>query len=251
MEKLLLKKEDVFKGNLILVNRKYQIKENTKEEKLSSFSDKYSNMMLDNNANLELQKVLKEIKAENKIVPVSGYRSLTEQENIWYDSLKENGEEFTKKYVAYPNCSEHQTGLAIDLGLNSKNIDFIRPAFPHTGICEEFRQAMIKYGFIQRYKEDKEKITEISNEEWHFRYVGYPHAKIMQKMNYCLEEYIDYIKVFKLGRACLAFENYEISYLEMDEDLKEINIRDDELVTISGNNINGIIITKRRKIDEN
>ncbi len=63
---------------------------------------------------------LNEIKSENKIVLVSGYRTLEEQTRIYETSLKENGEEFTRKFVALPNASEHQTGLAIDLALNEE-----------------------------------------------------------------------------------------------------------------------------------
>lgn len=76
----------------------------------------------------------------DSIVPVSGYRSLNEQMDIYNDSLKDNGEDFTRKYVALPKHSEHQTGLAIDLGLNKEKIDFIRPDFPYDGICGTFRR---------------------------------------------------------------------------------------------------------------
>ena len=37
--------------------------------------------------------------------------------------------------MARPGCSEHQTGLAIDLGLNQGEVDFLCPAFPYDGIC--------------------------------------------------------------------------------------------------------------------
>ncbi len=242
-----LKKEYIYQGNLILVNREHEIKEQIKEYNLKSFNDFYSDILLDYNANIELQNVLKEINAGNNIVPVSGYRSLKEQTDIYNQSLNENGIEFTKKYVAYPNCSEHQTGLAIDLGLNKENIDFIRPEFPHTGICDKFRIEAIKHGFIQRYEKEKEKITNISSEEWHFRYVGYPHSIIMYNNNFCLEEYIDYLKNFRLHNKTLNYENYEICYINMDEDIKEIEVNENESISISGNNVDGIIITKRKK----
>ena len=64
---------------------------------------------------------------------------MAEQTQIFEDSLKENGAEFTQKVVAKPGCSEHQTGLAIDLGQNIPPIDFIRPDFPYYGICNKFR----------------------------------------------------------------------------------------------------------------
>jgi len=134
MKKILLRKEYIYQGNLILVNSKYELKEKAKKYNLTNFNNKFDNILLDYNCNLELQNALRQINAEDKIIPVSGYRSLEEQENLYNMSLKENGEIFTKKYISFPNCSEHQTGLAIDLGINKENIDFIRPEFPYYGI---------------------------------------------------------------------------------------------------------------------
>ena len=84
----------------------------------------------------------------------------------------ENGEEFTNQFVARPGHSEHQTGLAIDLGLKQPDIDFLRPYFPYKGICQTFRELSTDYGFIERYPAGKEAITGIAHEPWHFRYVG-------------------------------------------------------------------------------
>lgn len=49
-------------------------------------------------------------------------------------------------------------------------------------------------GFVKRYPEDKTDITEISNEPWHYRYVGTTVAKIMKEENLCLEEYLEKYK---------------------------------------------------------
>ncbi|MBT9716618.1 hypothetical protein GPK57_12150 [Anaerobutyricum hallii] len=51
-----------------------------------------------------------------------------------------------------------------------------------------------KYGFVKRYPEDKTDITGISNEPWHYRYVGTTVAKIMKEENLCLEEYLEKYK---------------------------------------------------------
>ena len=82
--------------------------------------------------------------------------------------------------MALPGCSEHQTGLAIDLGKAAGYIDFIRPAFPYDGVCGRFRRLAARYGFIERYQRGKEEVTGISAEPWHFRYVGAPHAQLME-----------------------------------------------------------------------
>ena len=129
---------------------------------------------------------------QREIVPVSGWRSQQEQQRIWDDSMAEHGETFTRQYVALPGCSEHQTGLAIDLGKAAGYIDFIRPAFPYDGVCGRFRRLAARYGFIERYQRGKEEVTGISAEPWHFRYVGAPHAQLMETNGLCLEEYRDF-----------------------------------------------------------
>ena len=181
MKNITLKKEDIGKGELVLINPDYTLKSTINN--LVSFDEEYNNIKLNNIANYSLHLILNNINAENKIVPVSGYRTLEEQKDIYNTSLKENGREYTQKYVALPNASEHQTGLAIDLALNEGNIDFICPKFPYYGICQNFRNIAPKYGFIERYKDEKKAITKISKEEWHFRYVGYPHSKIITENN--------------------------------------------------------------------
>lgn len=236
---VVLKENDIYKGNLILVNSSYLLKEEISDEKLECFSTNFPFILYNKDANKYLQFVLNEIKAKDMIVPVSGFRTLEEQVQIFHDSIKENGEEFTRKYVALPNASEHQTGLAIDLGLNEGEIDFIRPSFPHSGICDKFRKTALKYGFIERYKEGKEKITKISAEEWHFRYVSYPHSEIIELKNICLEEYISLIK----KEGLIKYKDYEISYIPYCG--KDITLKLNNCDTVSGNNMDGFILTRK------
>ena len=169
-------------------------------------------------------------------------------------SLKDNGEDFTQKYVALPDHSEHQTGLAIDLGLNKKEIDFICPDFPYDGICNEFRKTAPNYGFIERYKKDKEEITGISHEPWHFRYVGYPHSKIMTERGLSLEEYTEFIKAYRddcrfVYRQSLD-ARVEIYYIPANKEITFISMPDNCVYQTSGNNIDGFIITVWRKNDD-
>lgn len=168
-----MNKTVVVSENLILVNPDFPIRE-TPDDLVSVNSTK---IMLRREAALQLDLLMKEIGGWAGISPVSGFRSLSEQQEIWDNCLKENGIEFTKKYVAIPGHSEHQTGLAIDLGKTQKHIDFIRPEFPDDGICGKFKLKAAKYGFILRYPTGKEHITKISHEPWHFRYIGVPHAE--------------------------------------------------------------------------
>lgn len=136
-----------------------------------------------------LQALLAHLGAGDAIVPVSGFRPHAEQVRLWHDSLRDNGQVFTETYVAYPGCSEHETGLAIDLGENVPDLDFIRPSFPDTGICGVFKALAPDYGFILRYPGGKEAITGIGSEPWHFRYVGTPWARFMADRGLTLEEF--------------------------------------------------------------
>ena len=161
MKQVIIEREKIYRGNLLLVNASYPLKNTEKERKkgLVPACVYFPAILLKRDAANILQMVLEKISPGSLIVPVSGYRTQKEQEDIYNGSLRDNGEEFTKKYVALPCHSEHQTGLAIDLGLYKEKIDFIRPDFPYTGICNKFRKAASAYGFIERYQKDKEDIT--------------------------------------------------------------------------------------------
>ena len=244
-------KTSICKGNLILINSIYSL--NTDEDAELILVDENSNILLQRQAAIFLKELMDSINGWNYIVPVSGWRSFEEQTKIWNDTIKKSGPEFTKKFVAAPGHSEHQSGLAIDLGLKQKNIDFICPEFPYTGICQKFRSLAADYGFIQRYPADKENITGISHEPWHFRYVGVPHAKIMKEHDFTLEEYIAFLKQYcksKTPYTLLSSDRQiQIYYIpsEKETDIQSL-INGNFPCVISGNNADGYIITEWRSL---
>ena len=81
-------------------------------------------------------------------------------------------------WVALPGTSEHELGLAADI--NGASYD----------LYIWLQQNSWRYGFIQRYPEDKTDITGISHEPWHYRYVGMDAAKEIYESGLCLEEYL-------------------------------------------------------------
>ena len=120
------------------------------------------------------------------------FRSIETQQKIRDEYLEKYGEEFTDKYVANPEESEHHTGLAVDLMLNI-NGEFIRDddiLFAYEEIFTKIHNVLYEYGFILRYPKDKENITGYSYEPWHIRYVGENFAKIMFDNNLTLEEFL-------------------------------------------------------------
>ena len=263
MEQLILSQEKIHTGSLILVNKEHCF-EKAAYDCPVPIPGSTSDVLLNRSAGTLLSQLMQEIGGWKYIVPVSGWRSQEEQQSIWDDSLAENGQEFTRKYVALPGHSEHQTGLAIDLGLKQEEIDFIRPYFPYEGICQTFRQRAAEYGFVQRYQEEKQAVTQIGHEPWHFRYVGVPHAEIMAQKGFALEEYITFLKEYRFGENPFIFQKYKISYVKAavkvevkatvkaevkaaaktSDTVMEISIDDTRPYSISGNNCDGFIVTE-------
>lgn len=118
---------------------------------------------------------------------VSGYRSSSYQNNLYYRSLKRRGREYTEKYVAQANHSEHQTGLAADISSESIGYKLIS-AFEHTEEGRWLDKNAYKYGFILRYKKDRIEDTGYGFEPWHFRYVGKDIAKYIYENDLILED---------------------------------------------------------------
>lgn len=247
MNPILAGPQGIHCGSLILVNAQHPVQLETAERYVPIPG---SGVLLQQRAAAVLQHMLINLGCTSQIVPVSGYRRRAEQQQIWDDAMREHGEAFTRQYVALPGCSEHQTGLAIDLGLNQGEIDFIRPAFPYEGICQRFREAAPQYGFVERYPAGKETVTGIAHECWHFRYVGAPHAQIMARKRMVLEEYIEFLKRFPqdgphLTEAC-SRHSFEIYYLPAEEAGRH-RLPDSSLHEISGNNVDGYVVTLWRQ----
>lgn len=235
----------IHSGLLILVNAEHPIQH--MERPVLAPAVPGSDILLDTRAAAMLSGLISRLGAAGEIVPVSGWRSAEEQQEIWDGSMRENGAEFTRKYVALPGCSEHQTGLAIDLALRADSIDFIRPEFPYDGICGRFRALAADYGFVERYKSGKDDITGIAAEPWHFRYVGRPHARIMCDMGLCLEEYVEYLRSYPYPERLLEVRG-EIYEAEVGfAGARDALGLPDAPYQVSGNNVDGYIYTLWRK----
>lgn len=250
MKTVVLSHDEIYKGSLILINREHPYREELSNTVLESVHPGESDVLLEKNTVKLFTQVMNEIDGWKGISAVSGYRSYQEQQDIYVESLADSGIDFTQKFVAFPGHSEHQTGFAIDLGLKKDEIDFICPDFPYEGVCQRFRNRSVSYGFIERYQKEKEHLTNIACEPWHFRYVGSPHANIMYKENICLEEYIEFLKQFSYGQRTYHYHSgdchVEISYIVADREETCFQIEEHIPYIISGNNIDGYIITAWR-----
>ena len=241
MRRVILKEEQVWRGPLILVNAAHALRPG-RSLRLAPVDERYPDVRIDRQAARLLADCIRQVHGDGAIIPVSGWRSQAEQQQIWDESLAAHGKHFTHSYVALPGCSEHQTGLAIDLGQAASKIDFIRPAFPDYGVCGAFRRRAADYGFICRYERDKQSLTGIAAEPWHFRYVGLPHARLMTERNLCLEEYIDLLRRQEL--SCLLPGGWmaQVFFVPCRGAETEAELPDG-CCQVSGNNVDGFVIT--------
>ena len=245
--------EMVRTGPLVLVNQSHPLAQEPTVASLLPPDSRRPNILLDARAGTVLSRFLSDLGCAGEIVPVSGYRSRAEQEAIFSRSLRDSGEAFTLAYVALPGCSEHQTGLAIDLGEHRPDLDFIRPQFPDTGVFRTFRRRASEYGFILRYPEDKTNITGIQFEPWHFRYVGWPHARLMEREGLVLEEYIRLLEDYPESGPHLRFQEQGRSFELYTVPRADLECLPDRLprntlCQWSGNNGNGVVVTVWRDV---
>ena len=126
----------------------------------------------------------------------SPYRSYSTQNVLFENQVKrclngsvsrEQAEITASTVVARPGTSEHHTGLAVDLNSVETN-------FEDTEAFSWLKEHGEEYGFIMRYAVDKQDLTGVIYEPWHWRFVGIKHAKEMNRLGMCLEEYIEYLK---------------------------------------------------------
>ncbi|MBQ7680199.1 MAG: M15 family metallopeptidase [Butyrivibrio sp.] len=93
----------------------------------------------------------------------------------------------TARVVTIPGSSEHEIGMAIDIVQNDHYA--LDEAFGETKAGIWLRDNSYRFGFILRYPKDKEEITGIEYEPWHFRYVGVDAATLIHDQGLCLEEF--------------------------------------------------------------
>lgn len=119
----------------------------------------------------------------------SAFRSYEAQTNLYNNYVARDGQKKADTYSAKPGHSEHQTGLAFDLGNISGDNDFLE-SFEDTAEGKWIKTHAHEYGFIIRYPKDKSHITGYQYEPWHLRYVGKETARKIYDSGLTLEEYL-------------------------------------------------------------
>lgn len=176
--------------NLTLVNSTHPVPENW----TVTLKELSNGQKVDERIYPELQAMFDAARAAGLTPRVNtSYRTYDDQKRMLvtkYRQQKDNGLSHEKaqiaalKWASYPGYSEHQLGLAVDINSSDQekcSNDKIWSWLKHN--CQD-------YGFIWRYPGVKSDITGISNEDWHFRYVGKEAAAYIMSNELCLEEYL-------------------------------------------------------------
>lgn len=237
---------EIYSGDLILVNKEHEYSFPASEEEAGitpiyeMASDSYQfrdyEISLASKTISALNTMMDAYYAKNgntDIMVISGYRTKEEQDEMTDTDIK-------------GGYSEYHTGLNFDLGIfpEGENSYYYTPDGSYAWINDN----CANYGFILRYPEGKEGSTGMDSSTYKFRYVGVPHALYMKENDLCLEEYISELKNYTSDGEHLKVsgtENkYEMYYVPADPSANtDIPVPADKKYTISGNNVDGFIVT--------
>ncbi|MCW1249981.1 D-alanyl-D-alanine carboxypeptidase family protein [Acaricomes phytoseiuli] len=120
---------------------------------------------------------------------ISGYRPYATQTTLYNGYVSQYGQAQADRISARPGYSEHQTGLALDVGAVSGECD-LQQCFRDTPGGRWIAENSWRYGFIIRYPEGHSEVTGYSYEPWHVRFVGREVASDMHERSVpTLEQY--------------------------------------------------------------
>lgn len=239
IQKKEIAKEQIYQGNLLLINSKYSIRQESVKSDIVNLSK--HNELINGygllNTNIYLSKGIAQKFSEmiNDAVKEgvshffinSGYRDFDEQSVLY--------QEMGADYALPAGYSEHNLGLSLDVGSSLTKMDRAPEG-------KWLKENAWKYGFILRYPKDKTDVTGIQYEPWHIRYVGFPHSAIMKEKNFALEEYIDFLKEQKSITTTIDHQVYKIFYYPISQNTT-IPVPANVQYEISGNNMDGVIVT--------
>ena len=187
-------------SNLLLVNGENPLPEDYDYEgNLTTIPDEYINgslKQIDKDVWPYMKAMIDAAWADGvKLYVWSPYRSYATQNMLFKRQIDrqiakgvapEKAEQAAATVVARPGTSEHHTGLAADFNMADDR-------FETTQMYAWMQQHAADYGFIMRYSGEKQEITGVIHESWHYRFVGINSAKEINRLNMSLEEYVEYL----------------------------------------------------------
>lgn len=187
------KKTDVSKGSLMLVNKYYYLENDYTPKDLVKVDNIYANLngnMLNSEAYEALKNLINAADNEGYNIRINySYRDYDAQEAIYNGYKDKKDEAYADSISARPGFSEHQTGYAVDIGVQSK---YSNGPFEKSKEYEWMLENSYKYGYILRYPKDKVDVTGYNFEAWHYRYVGVKAATYIHENNITFDEYYAY-----------------------------------------------------------
>lgn len=178
---------------LLLVNRDHPLPEGYAPEltKLQDWDLSVASVMYD-----DLCRMLEAGRAEGLRFEIcSAYRSHETQQALFDEDVarymaqgmtESDAIAATAQYTMLPGCSEHETGLAVDIV--SQENQLLDESQAQTAETRWLQAHCWEYGFILRYPPDKSGLTGIAYEPWHYRYVGIDAARYLHEQELTLEE---------------------------------------------------------------
>ncbi len=194
----------------------------------------------------------------------SGYRTMAEQTSLYQELEAKYASSFSgtvlmEKVTAtvnYPGTSEYQSGLSFNVERWKKNdAEFNAPKFYETEHSDWMLANSWRYGIIFRFPvtnypnstvTDKSFKTGESKTLMIYRYVGKGNAAVMHAMDFCMEEYVEYmiahphVAVYEDG--ALRYEIIRVSGGDTPSDVTVEVAAGCQDVSASTDNMGGIIV---------
>lgn len=239
IELVAIEADQMHRGKLLLINAQNQLSAEGVAEDIvefardqaaeAGFALENDTIMLSDEVLQALQEMLTAARQDglDGFMLTSGYRSMEQQAMLY--------EQQGSDYALPAGYSEHNSGLAVDISSVTMKME-VAPEGAW------LRDHAAEYGFILRYPQNKQHITGIQYEPWHFRYIGLPHSLIMQEYGWVLEEYLQYLAENPNLSVGTKDGHFTIDYYTYSSDLL-IELPSDASCTISGDNVDGVIVT--------
>ncbi len=249
---------DVHSGPLMIVNRDYPTEDIT-DGLVTIYSMKNSfyglrdvSLQLREEPVRALNEMAEAIRNELGYAPFlisTAYRTKADQRKIYSSSISAQG----ANAPAMAGFSDYETGYSVGITLTRNGSYYELSGEKGAAEREWMERNAAKYGFILRYPQGKESVTQFAYDASHYRYVGAPHALYMQEHGLCLEEYIELLRSGYSypdehltipdgqGRSCEVF--FAPLGASADTGTFELPVPLDYPYTYSGNNIDGFIVT--------
>ncbi len=242
------KQEDIYSGDLVLVNAEHEYKFPEDDIELIDLYDNIADepfhvadlsQKLDKPVLEQLTALMRSFyEAENskELYVIGTYRSKGDQEDLYY----------TGNSQFQPGYSDYHTGRSLDLAIvpsDGSSSGYYSPR----GIYGYVDEHAAEYGFILRFPEGKESFTGEHSRTYTYRYVGVPHAVYIKQNNLCLEEYIDVLREHTNENpieVSTGKKLYQIYYVPANKTGDtEVPVPSNKTYDVSGNNVDGFIVT--------